>query len=564
MTEHAGGSPNFADADVLSRDDGGVSRRKLLLGTAGGLGLAALGLFTAACTGDHHPVTHLNPVPGESQGVTASANPELDPNVMFVQKAGESLLAMGEPGNGGLRFRSQIQAGPNGEARYQTDTDVGAAGIMRGFIVLAKLFPHDPRWTDAARKTATWLTSVSIDDGKGGRYWPDYVDANGTASDSAYTSFDDGTMGVGNTFWELYELTGDEQYKETAMQAATWTMSKAENIGSSDNNATFRWRWDTANSSPYYMGMGEGVVGLVDTLALFRDRTKTTDPAFSAKCQHYIDGALRYIAKVRKALGNNDGDSRALPETGVIGQDDDTVENSGYLSGAAGAAVMFEYLQRHDTSGSTKYRAEADRLFSWLNSTGSGPKVNFGDGTAAWKLDLDPQDVDNNHYANGVEEGLAGIGWAHLQAYIVTGQEKYLAIARQAADRLLKVAIKGPNGQLSWREYQNPASPLVHANLNNGAAGIGMFLYDMSEALKKKDPVVAARYLAGAQGAQKWLMATAVHKGGLVYWHDYGRGDNNAPYSKDPSWHWGNAGIIAFLARMSGGTVDIPGEQLAL
>jgi hypothetical protein len=39
---------------------------------------------------------------------------------------------------------------------------------------------------------------------------------------------------------------------------------------------------------------------------------------------------------------------------------------------------------------------------------------------------LDPGGGDNNKYATGFEEGAAGIGWVHLQANILTGDNKYL------------------------------------------------------------------------------------------------------------------------------------------
>lgn len=468
------------------------------------------------------------------------------PEELFLQQAGEALLTLHEEDRGGWRFESQIQT-----PHYQTDRDVGAASVGMGFLALAEKYPSDPRWVIAAQNTADWLVAVSSKDGGGSRWWPDYSDDNEVAS-SAYTSFDDGTIGIGDFFWRLYEKTHDPKHKEIAFSTVEWTFSQAQNIGQGQD--VYRWIWDAGDSnSPYKMGMGEGVVGIIHTLATYYERIRGTDPAFAQKCKKYLEGALRYLDRTRVAVGQNDGDGRAIPETGVIGRDGDTSMNSGYLSGAAGGAFM--YLKLYQVFPDKQYLEEADKIFAWLQDTDAGPMVDFGDGTVAWKLALDPQGSYNHALATGIEEGGAGVGWTYLQAYLLTGQQKYLTVAEQAADWLIKVAIKDSDGGLSWREYENPPSPIVHANLNNGAAGIGMFLRDLYLATNN------GKYKDAAQGALNWVMSTAVRDGDGVHWRD---SDGGNSYSKDPSWHWGSAGIVAFIARMTGGATDIPGQQSGL
>lgn len=472
--------------------------------------------------------------------------PEQAPTVELLQQVGQSLINSHEDATGGWRFRSAIQA-----PHYQTDRDLGASSVGMGFLVAADRYPEDQEWLQAAEQTAGWLMAVAQTDNNGGVFWSDYVD-DSMASPDIYTSFDDGALGIGDFFWQLYERTQNGQYKDIALATLRWTFAQAENVGNTE--PVFRWQWNVGDSgSAYYMGMGEGAVGQVHTFATYYERLQGSDPELASQCQEHINGSLRYLDKVRADLGGNDGDERALPETGVIDKAGDTNMNSGYLSGAAGTAFM--YLKLYKVFGDDQYLAEADKLFSWLEDTENGPMVPFNDGSVAWKLAIDPKGGGDPVLATGFEEGSAGIGWTYLQAYKLTGNERYLTVARQAADWLTAMAVTDGNG-ITWHEDEAPAKPTVHANLNNGAAGIGMFLQDLSEASGD------AKYHDLAQQALNWLIATAVHdQSSNMYWND---NDGEADYSQDPSWHWGTAGIMAFIAKMSGGTVDIPGEQSGL
>ncbi len=462
-----------------------------------------------------------------------------------LQQVGDSLINMHEAGEGGWRFKSAIQA-----PHYQTDRDVGVASDGMGFLVLADQFPEDPKWLQAAEQTAGWLTAVAQKDPAGHIYWTDYVDEQ--PSDSAYTSFDDGTLGVGDFFWQLYERTHNEQYLQVAESSLAWTFAQAENVGST-KQPVYRWQWDVNDStSGFQMGMGMGVVGITHTLAQYYERLHDTNPSLAAECKQYIEGSVRYIDQVRNTLGQNDGDPRAVPEVGEVGQDNDTSMNSGYLSGSAGAAFM--YIKLYQVFGDEQYLHQAEQIFSWLEDNHDGPLVNVDDNKVAWKLTLDPQGDNDNRLATGFEEGTAGIGWVYLQAYKITENPHYLAVAKQAGNWLISVGDQTQNG-IVWHEDESPQNPIVHANLNNGTAGIGLFLKDLGDASHD------SKYEQAAGQAYAWLMTTAKHDGKDIYWTD-NDGENN--YSRDPSWHWGTAGIINFMTRMNGGTTDIPGQQPGL
>jgi uncharacterized protein YyaL (SSP411 family) len=256
---------------------------------------------------------------------------------------------------------------------------------------------------------------------------------------------------------------------------------------------------------------------------------------------------------VQSTVGTN-----GLPETGQAGWTGDTTMNSGYLSGAAGAAYM--YLNLYRIFGDSSDLDSAKSLLSWLLDTKSGPRVQFADGSTAWHIALDPQDNDpsdihdNAQYATGIEEGAGGIGYTLLQAFNVTGDQAYLDAAKDAAKWLLRpdVVIKDWQGGYSWREDENPASNYIHPNLDNGTAGIVMFFYGLYTATHDK------QYLDAANAGLKGLMNSAKYKGNIVYWSDT---DAGTPFSMDTSWHWGLSGEGEAFTYVSGGSLVIPGEQ---
>lgn len=483
-----------------------------------------------------------------------TASQAVDP---FLAQTGDSLVNLHQSLDGGWAFQSQIQS-----PHFQTDRDVGAASVGMGFLVLADRYPSNPQWLQAAEQTAQWLSAAESKGTLESGSWPDYVDGN-DRSDSTYTSFDDGALGIGDFYWRLYEKTGNTAYRDSAVESVRWTLAEAENVGTTADPA-YRWVWDvntrvnpTNGDNPpvYYMGMGEGTVGIINTLTTYYQRTKNSDPVIAAECKQYIDGGLRYIQQVQTTLGQNGGDSQVIPETGVVGQDGDTAMNAGYLSGAAGEAFM--YLNLYKTFGDKSYLTSAQNVFNWLQNTKNGPMVTFSDGSIAWHIAVDPDgsgDPADSQLATGFEEGSAGIGWTYLQAYKVTNDTQYLTMSEKAANWLVAIANKN-NGSYSWPEDESPTSPYVRPNLDNGAAGIGMFLYD--EYLVSKNQ----SYLTAAKGAKQSLVSSAVHDGNNIYWKD---NDEGSPFSNDPSWHWGDAGIIEFLSRLSGGSDDIPGEQSGL
>ena len=120
---------------------------------------------------------------------------------VLVREAAASLVArhLVSPTGTGWAWRSSIQ-----RPHLQTDRDVGAASVGMGLIA-AHDVTHDPAFISAAQKAGDFL--ISAETPAGGGRWPDYVDPNGAAR-YGFTSFDDGSAGIADYLWRLYERTG--------------------------------------------------------------------------------------------------------------------------------------------------------------------------------------------------------------------------------------------------------------------------------------------------------------------------------------------------------------------
>lgn len=228
------------------------------------------------------------------------------------------------------------------------------------------------------------------------------------------------------------------------------------------------------------------------------------------------------------------------------------VYDTGFASGAAGDAFLF--YQLYLSTGRTQYRHDADLLFAWVRSQAESDASCPG-----LKWPVEAQGLRRNLYATGFEEGSAGIGWVAIQAYKLLARRapavaiKNLELARAAGDWLLS-SCAGDQKQekASWPEDQGHQP--IHASLDSGAPGIGIFLHDLY------DVTGAPAYRDGAGDAQRWIESVTFHDHEGAYWCEDLR-NGNWQLCGDPSWRWGAAGIIDFAARLKGWPLDIPGEE---
>jgi lantibiotic modifying enzyme len=438
----------------------------------------------------------------------------------LIEAAGKQLLSahVMVPG-AGWAWPSLIQS-----PHLQTDRDVGTASVMIGLLALYSA-TNDSSYLAAARQAGNWLLAVA-EPSDGGLRWPDWVDSTSSRSSAHFTSFDDGAPGIADALWRLGSITGDQRYTQAALAGMRWEEAQALSAGT----GMLRWAWyDTGGvkSADYQTGIGEGQAGIIYAFVTFAQRTG--DPQYL----RYAQAGAAYLESLITPAG-------AIPEqAGSTGYD------TGYLSGAAGDA--FAFLNLYQSTHQQRWLNDAERLLSWLAATGQAEKTGI-----AWPTELDTTGQNqNDQLATGIEEGAAGIGWVELQAYKITGNASYLSTATSAGEWLLSVAKSQPSG-VAWPEHSGdaPLSP----SLDNGAAGIGWFLDDLWLATGQSN------FEGGAQAARKWLTSQARHTTTGASWTGMD-GTTNLP--DEPSWHWGNAGIAAFLVRAAGWQLDIPGEEPA-
>ena len=436
--------------------------------------------------------------------------------VTVARMAADSLVARHrDMPEGGWAWRSSIQA-----PHFQTDRDVGAASVGEGLLA-AYAVTHDARYRRAAVAAGDFLLGVAEPAG-GGLRWPDWADPSGERSATHFTSFDDGAAGISDYLWRLFSATRERRFRDGALAGMRWLVAQAQ--GASCPETSCSWRWtDDPSSRVGYNGVGMGQAGVVLALDAFADRTG--DRTFRAY-------ARAGAASLRELTADG---VKPLPR----GSEDPTQE-TGFLSGSAGAAYMF--FERYARDRDPADLATARGLLRWVDDQA----VHDGSGGLYW-----PVSRGSAAMPAGFELGTAGIAWVDLRAYEATGDREYREAARRAAVWLRSVAIAGS----AWAELPGDPTAPVHVGLDSGTAGIGWVLDDLARA--GLDP---AANRAAARSALAGLRAAAVRDGQGAFWYA-DRTGSRPRLRAEPSWHWGSAGIAGFAARLAGWSGSGPGGQ---
>lgn len=462
-----------------------------------------------------------------------------------VDEAASALVKSAEPvtwiegEQTGSAWKSVIQS-PN----YQTDRDMGAASVGMG-LLSAYDVTGNSAYLHKAEDAGDFLIAAQIpaDSGR----WPDYFNPTGPAA-YGFTSFDDGAAGIADFLWRLYEQSGNARYEGTALAAMNWLASKAEAPQGKVCPSVCFWHWQDPGGKEVFTGMGQGVAGIASAFDAFAGRRAKLDPVGSAHYEQYALAAANWLESQMVRVKLADGEAAAkMPE-----QPGSRVFDTGYRSGSAGDALLFYQLYR--STGRAQYRRDGDLLMAWVRSVAESDHACAG---AKWPIQTEGYGA--KLYATGIGEGAAGIGWVALQSYrLLIAREPQLAIkdlelARAAGDWLLSSCAAERKGvDPYWPE--NQGRHIVHTSLENGAAGVGIFLYDLYGATGSPS------YRDGAEGALSWIQSNAFHGHGGSYWCEHVR-DGQWHLCGEPSWYWGAAGILDAAARFSGWPLDIPGEQ---
>lgn len=466
----------------------------------------------------------------------------------LVENAAHSLLAGAVPvtwidgRETGSAWKSVVRAPDFGTGR-----ESGAAGTGMGLIA-AYDATGNAAYLKSAEAAGDFLVAAQLPAASG--RWPDSWNPDGPAG-YGFTSFNNGAAGIADFLWRLYERTGNARYERVALSALDWEMSQAAAPNGKSCPAVCLWHWQDPATKQVYAGLGEGVAGIAWTFDAFASRRAGVDPVMSARYEQYAEAGAAWLESqmVHEKLASGQDAARLREEPGS------DVFDTGFRSGAAGGAFVF--YQLYVSTGRIQYRRDGDALLAWARAQART------DGTCGGlKWPIRTKGYGSNVFATGMDEGAAGIGWVALQAYnlLITRSPrlaiKDLEAARAAGDWLLSpCAMHTEGGRDYWAE--EAGRHVVHTGLDTGAAGIGIFLYDLYRATGSPS------YRDGAAGALKWIVSAAQHGHSDDRWCEHER---NGQWSLcgDPSWQWGAAGIVSMAARLQGSPLDVPGGEPGL
>lgn len=137
--------------------------------------------------------------------------------------------------------------------------------------------------------------------------------------------------------------------------------------------------------------------------------------------------------------------------------------------------------------------------------------------------------------------GMAGAGLTQLRFWELTGEDDFLARAREAADAVIDAAERR-DGEVVWpipRDFVSGLAGLVHYGFAHGVAGVGAFLLAAGRVTGER------AYLELATSAADTLVSAAQLDRGAAYWPS---GADSA--SPKTNWCSGSSGVGTFLLRM--------------
>jgi hypothetical protein len=462
----------------------------------------------------------------------------------LINEAAHALVARAEPVTWieGHRTGTAWKS-PDGSSGYRTGRGSGAAGV--GMALLGAYDTTDNAgYLNAASAAGDFLLSAQVPAVSG--RWPAAYNPSGPA-DTAFTTFEDGAPGIADFLWQLYDRTGNARYATAALAGMDWEISNARAPQGQSCPPVCTWPQQDLSGGGTDNGLGRGIAGIAWAFDAFAERRAGVDPGRSARYAAYARAAAASLENQMVRTKLRDGEAAArIPEKAGA-----KVFAPGFESGSAGDAFLF--YQLYLTTGRAQYRRDGDLLLAGVRADA------VTDGSCAgltWSVD---SGKGKGIRASGVERGNAGIGWVALQVYklLITREPslaiKDLELARAAGDWLLSpCAAQTRNGKIQWSTDSRGRQ--VSTALANGAAGIGVFLYDLYHATGSPS------YSEGAAEARKWIASAAQRNRDDVHWCETLRGDAWQSCG-EPSWNRGEAGIVDMAARLDGWSLDMPGSE---
>ncbi|MCM1273678.1 MAG: hypothetical protein NC220_08675 [Clostridium sp.] len=324
----------------------------------------------------------------------------------------------------------------------------------------------------AAENVSDYLEQFMVET-EDGIYWKDQEPSTSNKTDKPDLTYFAGTGGIGYLYLQLYKVTKNEKYLTYATKAVDYLDS--------------HWRGQTEvaisnlNMAGIEYGIYMGVAGIGMVIA-----------------QYYKYAGRKKDLKVLEEIAYEIIHAAKQDETGIFWNGDTSMLFDGgvlvYL------AKVNEYLQ--DETVTRAVCKAADCILAKAEKDARGGY--------AWLSTAHP----NQTRVPNFECGTAGVGYALTVAYDVTGDQRYLNAAMEAAIHLKAIAIQQGDGFLvPW--HDNPKEDTIfYVSSCHGPAGTSKLFYRLHQITGKKE------YLEFIDGLYKGLRYLEVpEKQSAGYWN---------------------------------------------
>ena len=354
-----------------------------------------------------------------------------------------------------------------------------------------KLLSGNEDILDAALEAAAWIEDSEIRTENGIR-WKQCPERKTDPDDEILFqpySFYGGSSGVAFFMLRLYLVTKDEKWLDKAVRAA-------------DEIAASYKRDDFETSTGYFgLGMDTGFFNGASGQAYFAENLylilKEKDPAAASKYHAFALKAADDIVQAQIVLAAKDGGEAGTwtKTLGILGDEGLTL------------FLMFMY----ETSGNKEYLDAAQRAANYLADNAERTEH----GIRWYTMDTQALGFGVKAYSPNFEYGSAGNAYVLAVLYKLTGNEKYLGLAKEALEYTESTAAAAGNGVLL--PYFVPVfNDLYYLGICHGPAGVSR-TYRLMYELSGDD-----HYREYAAKLTEGILSTGapqIHSPG--YWHNY-------------------------------------------
>ncbi len=420
--------------------------------------------------------TEVTPASDWVQGLGATT-PTTEDQDVYLKNVANWLVITAKPANGGLTWSSGLE---NRSGYYD-----GVAGIVS---FLAKMYQttRNNSYLETARKALYWLdTSSGIKVGTGKYKESDYFPRN-------YTGLESGAAGIGKSFIDMYQATGNQSYLLSAEQVAWWLLDEADVVGEG-----MRWPYKESitvtsvlkNPSSNKTNYGF-TPNLLSTLYDYDGNTydiiaNNTGSSWLADCEFYFNTTDWGLYKFFNDFEESDKFLNYNMQVTVRATTDfnSAYYNSNVSLGLTGASWSTVNPSTINTTVQSVNYATTQNIYNYVWNRVSGAQFRVrvqASNSSAFTIQLNELNItltyDDTAYYPDWSLGAAGIGQFFLDLYKVTSNFTYYYTAANASRYLRDVAKAGATG-LYWEKLNEGFT-----SIKDGVAGIGKFLVDLYKA----------------------------------------------------------------------------------